>query len=53
MRTAAGCSALAQLSTTGEVVRHAKGYQLKLPLPVSHPIDPIGNGNGKRSDFVQ
>jgi hypothetical protein len=47
MRTAAVCSALAELSTRGEVVRDAKGYQLKLPLPVSRPIDPQGNGNGK------
>ena len=60
IRTATLCSALAELSTTGEVVHDARGYQLlpgrqagKLPLPVSHPIDPQGNGNGKRSDFVQ
>jgi hypothetical protein len=49
LRTATVCSALAQLSTQGEVLRHTRGYQLKLPLPVSHPIDPQGNGNGKRS----
>ena len=53
IRTAKICSALAELSTKGEVVRDARGYQLKLPLPVSRPIDPKGNGNGKRSDFVQ
>ena len=53
IRTAKICSALAELSTRGEVVRDARGYQLKLPLPVSRPIDPKGNGNGKRSDFVQ
>lgn len=53
MRTAKVCSALAELSTKGEVVHDARGYQLKVPLPVSHPIDPRGNGNGKRSDFVQ
>jgi len=53
IRTAKVCSALAELATQGEVVRDARGYQLKLPLPVSHPIDPKGNGNGKRSDFVQ
>lgn len=53
IRTAALCAALAELSTKGEVIRDAKGYQLRLPFPVSHPIDPIGNGNGKRSDFVQ
>jgi hypothetical protein len=47
MRTAAVCSALAELSSNGEIVRDNKGYQLKLPLPVSHPIAPQGNGNGK------
>ena len=47
VRTATVCSALAELSTQGEVIRNAKGYQLKLPFPVSHPIDPKGNGNGK------
>jgi hypothetical protein len=53
IRTAKICSALAELSSQGEVVRDARGYQLKLPLPVSRPIDPKGNGNGKCSDFVQ
>ena len=53
IRTAKVCSALAELSTKGEVVHDARGYQLKLPLPVSRPIDPQGNGNGQRSDFVQ
>ncbi len=53
IRTAKICSALAELSNNGEVVHDARGYQLKLPLPVSRPIDPKGNGNGKRSDFVQ
>jgi hypothetical protein len=53
IRTAKVCSALAELSTLDEVVRDARGYQLKLSLPVSRPIDPQGNGNGKRSDFVQ
>ncbi len=53
IRTATVCSILAQLSTKGEVVRDARGYQLKLPFPVSRPIDPKGNGNGKRFDFVQ
>lgn len=47
IRTAKVCSALAELSTKGEVVHDARGYQLKLPLPVSRPIDPKGNGNGK------
>jgi len=53
LRTATVCSVLAELSTRGEVIHDARGYQLKLPLPVSRPIDPQGNGNGKRSDFVQ
>ncbi|MBE0543720.1 MAG: AAA family ATPase [Verrucomicrobia bacterium] len=53
MRTATLCSVLAQLATTGEVIHDARGYQLKLPLPVSRPIDPQGKGNGKRCDFVQ
>ena len=47
IRTANVCSALAELSAKGEVVRDARGYQLKLRLPVSHPRDPNGNGNGK------
>jgi len=47
IRTAKVCSALAELSLQGEVVRDARGYQLKLPLPISRPIDPQGNGNGK------
>jgi len=46
MRTAAVCSALADLSAKGEVRRDASGYQLILPLPVSFPIHPPGNGNG-------
>jgi hypothetical protein len=49
MRAATLCAALAELSAKGEVVRDANGYQLKLPFPVSHPIDPQGNGNGKHS----
>ena len=53
IRTAKVCAALAQLCTNGEVVHDARGYQLKLPLPVSRPRDPQGNGNGKGSDFVQ
>jgi hypothetical protein len=51
IRTAAVCSALAELSNQGEVVRDARGYQL--PFPVSRPIGPQGNGNGQRTDFVQ
>jgi len=53
IRTAKVCSALAELTAQGEVIRDARGYQLKLPLPLSRPIDPKGNGNGKHSDFVQ
>jgi len=49
MRTTDLCSALAELSANAEIIRDAKGYQLKAPFPVSHPIDPQGNGNGKRS----
>jgi hypothetical protein len=47
MRTATLCSALTQLATNGEVMRDSKGYQLKLPFPVSRPRDPPGNGNGQ------
>ena len=47
MRTAVVCSALTELSALGEVTRDSTGYQLKRPFPVSHPIDPQGNGNGK------
>src|SRR6266498_3609306 len=46
IRTAKICSALVELSNNGEVVHDARGYQLKLPLPVSRPIDPKGNGMG-------
>ncbi|HOW80316.1 MAG TPA: AAA family ATPase [Verrucomicrobiota bacterium] len=53
IRTAKVCSALAELAAQGEVIREARGYQLKLPLPLSRPIDAKGNGNGKHSDFVQ
>lgn len=51
MRMATLCSSLAELAELGIVTRTPKGYQLKLsfepPLPVSHPKDPRGNGNGK------
>lgn len=49
MRTADVCSALENLSKLGEVSRNSRGYQLNLPFPVSRPIDPKGNGNGKRT----
>jgi len=47
IRTAAVCSALTELSNQGEVVRDARGYQIQRSFPVSRPIDPRGNGNGK------
>jgi len=49
MRTAAVCDALEQLSQLSEVTHDARGYQLQQPFPVSHPIHPQGNGNGKLS----
>jgi hypothetical protein len=49
IRTAVVCSALSELSAKGEVVRDARGYQLKLPFPFCRPIDPQGNGNAKHS----
>jgi len=53
IRTETLCAALEELTQQGELSRSAKGYQLNLTFPVSRPIDPQGNGNGKRSDFVQ
>jgi hypothetical protein len=53
IRTETLCAALEELTQQGELSRNAKGYQLNLPFPISRPIDPQGNGNGKRSDFVQ
>jgi hypothetical protein len=49
MRNAAVASALDQLTQNGEVLRDARGYQLKLPIPVFPSIDPHGNGNGNLS----
>lgn len=54
MRTAAVCAALAELSEQGLVSRDDRGYQLKLPfedplISLPLPIDPGGNGNGKRA----
>jgi hypothetical protein len=46
MRNTAVCSALEQLTQNGELTRDARGYQLKLPIPVFPSIDPPGNGNG-------
>jgi len=53
IRTETLCAALEELTQQGELSRNAKGYQLNLPFPVSRPIDPHGNGNGKRADCVQ
>jgi hypothetical protein len=53
IRTETLCAALEELTQQGELSRNAKGYQLNLAFPLSRPIDPQGNGNGKRSDFVQ
>jgi hypothetical protein len=53
IRTATLCSALEHLSERGEVTRDSRGYQLHLPFPVSRPLDPEGNGNGKHPQFVQ
>ena len=47
IRTETLCAALEELTQQGELSRNAKGYQLNLPFPVSRPIDPNGNGNGK------
>ncbi len=47
IRTETLCSALEELTQQGELSRNAKGYQLNLSFPVSRPIDPKGNGNGK------
>lgn len=51
MRTAAVCAALQELSQLGEISRNSSGYQLNCSLPVSRPIAPQGNGNGKQSDL--
>jgi hypothetical protein len=40
MRTATLCAALGELSQRGEVHRDPRGYQLRLPFPVSLPPDP-------------
>ena len=49
IRTETLCAALEELTQQGELCRNAKGYQLNLPLPLSRPKDPQGNGNGKHS----
>ena len=47
LRTSTVCSCLAQLTETGIVSRHSRGYQLK--SLVSRSIDPQGKGNGKHN----
>ena len=47
IRTETLCAALEELTQQGALSRNAKGYQLNLPFPVSRPIHPQGNGNGK------
>jgi predicted transcriptional regulator of viral defense system len=47
IRTETLCAALEELTQQGELSRNSKGYQLNLAFPVSRPIDPHGNGNGK------
>jgi len=53
IRTETLCATLEELTQQGELSRNSKGYQLNLSFPLSRPIHPQGNGNGKRSDFVQ
>jgi hypothetical protein len=53
IRTETLCAALEELTQQGELSRNSKGYQLNLSFPVSRPIHPQGNGNGKRTDFLQ
>jgi hypothetical protein len=47
IRTETLCAALEELTQQGELSRNAKGYQLNLAFPLSRPIHPQGNGNGK------
>lgn len=47
IRTETLCAALEELTQQGELSRNAKGYQLNQAFPLSLPIDPQGNGNGK------
>ena len=59
IRTATLCATLAELGQQGDVTHGPQGYTIaehKSPLPVSFPaapIDPPGNGNGKRSQHAQ
>jgi hypothetical protein len=59
MRTATLCETLAELGRQGLVTHGPQGYALTAdptPFPVSFPdapIDPSGNGNGKRSQHAQ
>ena len=47
IRTETLCAALEELTQQGELSRNSKGYQLNLAFPLSRPIAPQGNGNGK------
>jgi len=47
MRMASVCDALTELKHSGEVIHDPRGYRINL-VSVSLPIDPKGNGNGKR-----
>jgi hypothetical protein len=51
IRTETLCAALEELTQQGELSRSSKGYQRNLAFPVSRPIDPQGNGNGKHPDL--
>ena len=59
MRTATLCETLALLGRQGHVTHGPQGYAItanSTPFPVSFPddpIDPSGNGNGKRSQHAQ
>jgi len=59
MRTATLCETLAALGRQGRVTHGPQGYAIATdpsPFPVSFPdtpIDPSGNGNGKRSQHAQ
>ena len=59
IRTATLCETLAMLGRQSRVTHGPQGYTIaakNLPLPVSFPaapIDPSGNGNGKRAQHAQ
>jgi hypothetical protein len=45
LRTATVCSTLEQLFQQGEVTRHSRGYQLKLPFPALQTLQETETGN--------